>query len=97
MTRIARGKLITITFKERGPSGKPTVVIDVSAEDDILPHEHREDMREVAAALLQVPVSSLEGVDVELKKTGGDHEHPHPHPVQLPSDQSEGGGGGVKA
>ena len=27
-----------------------------------------------------VPLKSLEGVEVELKKTGGDHEHPHPHP-----------------
>jgi hypothetical protein len=96
MTRIARGKQITITFKERGPSGKPTLQIDVAADDDILPHEHREDMREIAAAMLKVPVASLEGVEVELKKTGGDHEHPHPHPVQLPSDQS-GGGDKVKA
>jgi hypothetical protein len=94
MTRIARGKNITFTFKEKGPGGKATLVIDVSAEDDILPHEHRDDMREVAAELLAVPVAALEGVDVELKRTGGDHEHPHPHPhpapISLPSDQSGG-------
>jgi hypothetical protein len=90
MSNIDRGKKITITFRERGPSGKATVVIDVAADDDILPHEHREDMRSIAAAILQVPVSALEGVEVELKKTGGDHshDHPHPHPVGLPSDQS---------
>lgn len=88
MSNIDRGKKITLTFRERGPSGKATLVIDVAADDDILPHEHREDMRSVAAAILQVPVSALGDVEVELKKTGGDHSHPHPHPVALPSDQS---------
>jgi hypothetical protein len=90
MSNIDRGKKITLTFKEKGANGKATLVIDVSADDDILPHEHREDMRSIAAAILQVPVKALEGVEVELKKTGGDHEHPHPHehPVTLPSDTS---------
>jgi hypothetical protein len=93
MSRIARGKQITFTFKDKGPGGKATLVIDVSAEDDILPHEHRDDMREIAAAMLAVPVAALEGVEVELKRTGGDHEHPphpHPAPISLPSDQSGG-------
>lgn len=80
MSRIDRGKRITLTFKEKGANGKATLVIDVSADDDILPHEHREDMRQIAAAILQVPVKALEDVEVELKKTGGDHEHPpRPH------------------
>lgn len=96
MSNIDRGKKITITFREKGAGGKATLVIDVAADDDILPHEHREDMRSIAAAILQVPVASLEGVDVELKKTGGDHhhhgdgDHGHSHPVALPSDQSGG-------
>ena len=94
MSNIDRGKRITLTFKEKGANGKATLVIDVSADDDILPHEHREDMRSIAAAILQVPVKALEDVEVELKKTGGDHPHPHPHPhphehpVSLPSDTS---------
>jgi len=96
MSNIDRGKKITLTFKEKGPSGKATLVIDVAADDDILPHEHREDMRSIAAAILQVPPSALEDVEVELRKTGGDHGHPgdheHEHPVALPTDQSSGGG-----
>jgi ABC-type Zn2+ transport system substrate-binding protein/surface adhesin len=100
MSRIDRGKKITLTFKEKGANGRATLVIDVSADDDILPHEHREDMRSIAAAILQVPVTSLADVEVELKKTGGDHSHPgdhdhdhghehaHAHPVSLPSDTS---------
>ena len=105
MTRIAKGKSITFTFREKGPSGKAVLTIDVSAEDDILPHEHREDMREVAAELLQVPVASLADVEVEMKRTGGDHSHDHEHGhdhgheaaqgIQLPSDTS--GGDKVKA
>jgi len=98
MSNIDRGKKITITFREKGANGKATLQIDVAADDDILPHEHREDMRSIAAAILQVPVAALEGVEVELKKTGGDHHHPgdhehghdHSHPVSLPSDQSGG-------
>ena len=80
MSTIDRGKKIKLTYRERGPSGRPTLTVDVSADDDILPHEHREDMREIAAKVMGVPLKSLEGVEVELKKTGGDHEHPHPHP-----------------
>ena len=96
MSRIPRGKQITFTFKERGPGGKAVLVIDVSAEDDILPHEHRDDMRQVAAELLDVPAAALEGVEVEMKRTGGDHSHDHDHghahpaPIALPSDQSGG-------
>jgi hypothetical protein len=87
VSSIDKGKKITFTFKERGASGKATLVIEVAADDDILPHEHREDMRQIAAAVLQVPASALEGVEVELRKTGGDHTHPgdhdhaHPHPA----------------
>jgi hypothetical protein len=90
MSRIDRGKKITLTYKEKGASGKATLVVEVAADDDILPHEHREDMRQIAAAILQVPVAALEDVDVELKKTGGDHSHPHPHPIALPEDTSGG-------
>ncbi len=82
MSTVDRGKKIKITYRERGPSGRPTLVVDVSADDDILPHEHREDMRGIAAAVMGVPLKSLEGVEVELRRVGGDHEHPHPHPHQ---------------
>lgn len=88
MSRIAKGRRIALTYQEKGATGRPTLIVDVSADDDVLPHEHREDMREIAAEVLGVPLKSLEGVEVELKKTGGDHTHPgdpgheheHPHP-----------------
>jgi hypothetical protein len=39
--------------------------------------------------VLQVPVSALpEDVEVELKRTGGDHDHPHPHGPVGSSDTS---------
>ncbi|MEO8704885.1 MAG: hypothetical protein ABI867_32835 [Kofleriaceae bacterium] len=87
MSRIDKGKKVSLRYRENDGTGKAVLVVEVSADDDILPHEHREDMRNAAAAILQVPVSSLEGVEVELKRTGGDHSHPgdhdhaHPHPV----------------
>jgi hypothetical protein len=80
MSVLDKGRRITLTFREKGPSGRPTLVVDVSADSDILPHEHRDDMRTIAAKVMGVPLSTLEGVEVELRKTGGDHEHPHPHP-----------------
>ena len=96
MSRIAKGKSITFTFKERGPSGKAVLTIDVNAEDDILPHEHREDMREVAAELLDVPVAALTDIEIEIKRKPSDHTHDHDHTheqqqgIQLPSDTSGG-------
>lgn len=99
MTTIDRGRKIKLTYQQRGPSGRPTLTVDVSADDDILPHEHREDMREIAAKVMGVPLASLEGVEVELKRTGGDHHHPgdhdhdhehgHEHPVSLPTAAPE--------
>lgn len=79
MSTIVRNRRITMTFRERGPTGRPTLIIDVSAEDDTLPHEHREDMKEIAAAVMGVPIKSLEGVEVQLRRVPGDHPHPHPH------------------
>jgi hypothetical protein len=80
MSSIQRGKRVTMTFRQRGPTGRPTLTIDVSADDDVLPHEHREDMQEIAAELMGVPVGSLEGVEIRLRRVPGDHAHPHPHP-----------------
>jgi hypothetical protein len=77
MSRIDAGRTITLRYRENDGSGKAVLVVEVSAGDDILPHEHREDMREIAAAILQVPVAALEDVEVELKRTGGDHHHGH--------------------
>lgn len=89
MSRIDRGKKITLTYRENDGTGKATLVIEVAADDDILPHEHREDMRQIAAAMLQVPVSALEDVEVELKRTGGDHDHGHAHGHAHPVAQPE--------
>ncbi len=83
--KIDRGRKITLTYRENGGTGKATLIVDVSADEGELPHEHRDDLKDVAAELLGVPLDSLEDVEVELKRTGGDHTHPHPHPVVLPS------------
>ena len=42
MSRVEKGRRVQLTYKEKGPTGRPTLIVDVSAEDDILPHEHRE-------------------------------------------------------
>ena len=94
MSTIERGRRITLTYKENAGTGKATLVIEISAGSDILPHEHRDDMRNVAAELLKVPVKSLEGVEVELKRVPGDHhhhdedEHGHTHEPAKQAPQS---------
>ena len=98
MSSVERGKRIRMTFRERGETGKPTLIVTVSAEDDTLPHEHREDMKEVAAAVMGVPLKTLEGVEVELRRAvhpgvhpEGHPEHPHPHAhTGEGEDQDEG-------
>jgi hypothetical protein len=87
MSRIDAGRTITLSYRENDGTGRAVLVVQVSADDDILPHEHREDMRQIAAAILQVPVAALEDVEVELVRTGGDHHHGHDHPVVVPTEQ----------
>jgi hypothetical protein len=85
MSTIERGRKITLVYKLDENTGKATLTMEVSAGSDILPHEHREDMRSLAAELLTVPVAALEGVDVVMKRVPGpvphthddDHEHEH--------------------
>ncbi len=90
MTTIDRGRKITLTYRERGDSGRPTLTIDVSADNDILPHEHRDDLRALAAQVMGVPLDSLEGVEVRLRKTDGGHPHTHPGQVApAPSTTTE--------
>ncbi|MEN0060669.1 MAG: hypothetical protein AAGA48_00895 [Myxococcota bacterium] len=84
MSTIEGGKRIQLTWRERGQNGRPTLIVTVSAADDILPHEHREDMQEVAAAVMGVPLAALEGVEVELRRA------PHPHPPAPRKDDDDG-------
>lgn len=84
--KIDRGRKITLSYREQGPSGKATLIIDLSSDVSDLPHEHRDDMKDVAAELLGVPLESLADVDIELKRTGG-HTHPHPHPAAPTSSE----------
>jgi hypothetical protein len=77
MSTVARGRTVRLTFRDRGPSGKATLTIEISGGDDVLPHEHRDDVRQVAAEILAVPAATLKDVEVELKRIPGNHPHPH--------------------
>jgi hypothetical protein len=85
MSTIERGRKITPVYKLDETTKKATLTMEVAAGSDILPHEHREDMRSLAAELLAVPVAALEGVDVVMKRVPGpvphthDDEHEHEH------------------
>lgn len=77
MSTIERGRRITLTYREDAATKKSTLVVEISAGSDILPHEHRDDLRALAAELLAVPVAALDGVEVSLKRVPGDHHHEH--------------------
>ena len=89
MSKIDRGRKITLSFKEKGANGKSVLLIDVSSDESDLPHEHRDDMKEIASELLGVPLESLENVEIELKRKHGDHSHIPQKQAPLPADAKE--------
>ncbi len=89
MSRIDRGRKITLSYREKGASGKATLLIDVSSDEGELPHEHRDDLKEVAAELLGVPLESLKDIEIEMKRKHGDHSHIPQKPAALPTDASD--------
>ena len=48
----------------------PRVRIDLSSDSDVLSHEHEDDHRELAAKLLGVPLGALEGLGIDVIRTG---------------------------
>jgi hypothetical protein len=67
-------------------SGRTTLVIDVEVPEDEMPHEHRQELREMAEEVLGMPLGSLpEEVTVNLRRAGhahpegSDHDHGHEH------------------
>jgi len=78
--KIGVGRKITLTYREATRSAKATLVVDIATDEGDLPHEHREDLRQLAAEALGLPLSALPpDIEVELKKRGGDHSHEHDH------------------
>ncbi|MEZ4405700.1 MAG: hypothetical protein R3A52_04270 [Polyangiales bacterium] len=77
---------VTMRYRHDRATGRSTLVIDVESPEDEMPHEHRQDLKEMAEELLGVPLGSLpEGVEVNLKRvsppghTHGEGEHEHEH------------------
>lgn len=69
---------VTLRYRHDTVSGRTTLVIDVEVPEDDMPHEHRQELREMAEELLGVPLSELgDEVEVALRRAGG-HAHPHP-------------------
>lgn len=73
-------------YRHDGVSGRTTLVIDVDVPEDEMPHEHRQELREMAEEVLGLPLGSLpEDVTVNLRRAGhahpegGDHDHGHEH------------------
>jgi hypothetical protein len=88
---------VTLRYGFDAATGKTTLVIDVEAPEEDMPHEHRRDLKEMAEELLGVPIGSLpEGVEVQLRPARGDHAHPHPHPEPVAPEAQPAPRQGIK-
>ncbi len=64
-------------YRHDGTTGRTTLVIDVEVPEDEMPHEHRQELREMAEAVLGLPLGSLpDDVQVSLRRAGTAHAHP---------------------
>ena len=75
---------VTMRYRHDGTTGRTTLVIDVEVPDDEMPHEHRQELREMAEEVLGLPLGSLpDDVLVKLRRAahahpeGDDHDHDH--------------------
>lgn len=78
MSRIEKGRRVSLIYREDGGDGRPTLVVDISGDDDLLPHEHREDARTALSEVLGVPLSEIPA-DMEVEVRRKPHGHPHSH------------------
>jgi hypothetical protein len=71
---------VTLRYKFDRQTGRTTLTVDVEVPEDEMPHEHRQDLKEMAEELLGVPLGALgEHVEVQLKRAGKPHDHDHDH------------------
>ncbi|MDP3277670.1 MAG: hypothetical protein Q8Q09_20980 [Deltaproteobacteria bacterium] len=71
---------VTIRYRADRATGRTSLTIDVEVPEDEMPHEHRQDLKEMAEELLGVPLGSLPAdVEVQLKRAGGKEPHDHDH------------------
>ena len=82
----ARNRKVTLRYIHDELSGKTSITVDVKVDEDEMPHEHRQDLKQMAEELLGVPLGSLpDEIQVRLQRQGGHHhphpEHTHPDPV----------------
>ena len=69
-----------IYFVGSHATGKTTMTIDVEVPEDDMPHEHRQELKEMAEELMGVPLGSLpEDVQVNLKRPEKGKAHDHDH------------------
>ena len=83
---------VTLKYRFDRVTGKTTLTVDVEVPEDDMPHEHRQDLKEMAEELMGVPLGSLPPeVTVSLKPAGKakDHDHDHDHEQEQPSQRTK--------
>ncbi|MBL8678409.1 MAG: hypothetical protein JNK05_04555 [Myxococcales bacterium] len=71
---------VTLRYKFDRATGRTSLTVDVEVPEDEMPHEHRQDLKEMAEEILGVPLGALgENVEVQLKRAGKAHDHDHDH------------------
>jgi len=65
---------VTLRYRHDAGTARTVLVIDVESPADEMPHEHKHDLRAMAAEVLGVPLDQLpEGVEVRLTAQGHTH------------------------
>ena len=89
---------VTLKYRFDRVTGKTTLTVDVEVPEDDMPHEHRQDLKEMAEELMGVPLGSLPPeVTVSLKPAGKakahdhDHDHDHSHEHEQTSQRTKQG------
>ncbi len=66
---------VTLRYRHDAETGRTVLVIDVESPADEMPHEHKHDLKAMAAEVLGVPLDQLpEGVEVRLRAQGHTHD-----------------------
>ncbi len=82
---------VTMRYRHDPATGRTTLVIDVEVPEDEMPHEHRQELREMAEEVLGVPLSSLpEDVTVNLRRPSARATHDHAHDHDHSNDDAHG-------
>ncbi|MBL8600616.1 MAG: hypothetical protein JNK72_01700 [Myxococcales bacterium] len=83
---------VTLRYRHDEVTARSVLVIDVESPEDEMPHEHKQDLKSLAAEVLGVPIEALPAeVEVRLRsRHAGHHEGDPEHEHEAEGQRVEG-------